>query len=178
MATIAANAIITAVRDVLDSAAGSLRTITAATFDGSAFAGLSDEEKSRLGTVRPNFDVRIAGIAPHGSAPPRNNSLGLYAVRVEVVVYRHVGPVHKVTASTRDTAYAAAIEDGDAIAQALEWPGNLTQTSAAVATGLVGAKLMYDGSEVSRVDLRDDSPGLIETIHRFHGIAQVAQAVS
>lgn len=172
MANIAAGAIMTAIRDVLDDAAGNFRTITATRFDGAAYEGLDDEEKSRRGLVRPNFDITLTSLAPHGSSPPRNNSLQIYLIGVEVVVARHIGPDEKLTAASRDTAKALAITDADVVAQALEWPGNLTSDSATNATGLIGAKLMYDGSELRRFDLADNRPGLIETAHRFHGFVQ------
>lgn len=175
MANIASGYILTAVRDVLDAAAGSLRTISSTRFDGDAYESLSDEEKSRRATDRPVFDVRITSLRRNSASPPTNGSLAIYTIGVEVLVFRHIGNAEKLVPATRDTAAGLAIEDADVIAQALEYPGNLTTDSGSHATGLVGGLLQHESSELRRVDLADDRPGLIETAHVFRGYVTVTQ---
>lgn len=178
MANINTTAIITAVRDVVNSAAGSLRTISATRFDGGVYEGMSDEALSLRAVVRPVFDIRVTGLTPHPASPPRNSSLAIYTIVLEVVVTRHINAEHKLIDASRDSAAGLAATDGDVIAQALEWPGNLAQDSGGNATGLIGQNLEYRGSDLRRFQLADNRPGLIETAHRFSGFVKVTQATS
>ena len=177
MATLALGPVITAIRDVLEDAAGSHRTITASTYGGGAYAGLSNARLSTLALVRPRFDIRILKQAQHRLSPPRNNSLGIWEVSIEISAYRHIDASEKLIDADRDTAVALAANDADVFAQALEWPGNLTVDSAAHATNIIGAALIHDESQLGQFNLSDTGPGLIQTVHRYHCFIKVARTV-
>ena len=178
MATVESRRILKAVRNVLDSAAGNVRTIASTAYDGSAYPGQSDEEKSKRGTVRPTFHVAIEEQRPSAKSPPRNGSVAIEDLTVVVIVSRHVGPLQKVSDAERDAVMGLASEDGGVIAQALEWPGNLTLDSDNNATGLIGGCLTWLGSRLDRVEMAEGRAGVVETSHRFRGIVQVTQAVA
>lgn len=171
MSTLSAGLILTAVRNALESASGVSRTITANTYEGDAYESLSDEEKSRRGAVRARMEPVIRSLTPHSLAPPRNGSVGIYEMELDVMVWRHTDSSEKLVDATRDTAASAAINDGDVIAQCLEFPGNVNVNSSG--TRLIGSCLTYAGTEIESIALADDGPGLITARHKFRGFIQV-----
>jgi hypothetical protein len=174
MATLNAGLIQTAIRNALESASGVSRAIASNTYDGGVYETQPAEEKSRLGVVRPRIEPVMRSITPSRVAPPRNGSLGIYEFEVDVMVYRHLDSAHKITSATRDAAVAAALSDGDVIAQCLEFPGNVNVNSGG--TSVIGQCVRFIGSSIENIDLADSGPGLITTKHRFAGFAQVNQA--
>lgn len=179
MANINVAAIVTRVREVVDDGAGTLRTISSSRFGEKLFREMPDANQSRLAVSGPKFDVRLTRIERHPNTPPVGGSLALYNVEVEVTVARHLNVTHAIIDANRDTILAAAIEDGDHIAQALMYPGNLTQTAAGAATGLASGLLVFDSSD-SEVVLSDAAatPSLVRSTHRFRGVAVVTLATS
>lgn len=178
MANIDVTAILTAIREVCDTNAGTLRTISSTRFDGGVYEGLDDDTISTRAAVRAVFEPRLTGMTLHPASPPESGSLAIYLINVEVSVYRHLDAADKLVDLTRDTARGLAFQDGDVLKQALGYPGNLAQTSSASPTGLIGENVEYKGSDLRRFDLDDNGPGLIETVHRFTGFVQVTQATS
>lgn len=181
MAYAATAAVLTAVRGVLESAEGTLRTIAATRFHGGLPEGLDGSEESLRALERARCEPFVRVVGPHATNFVANSNLHLLDVEVTVRVARHLGPEHRLTDATRDTVIALAAEDADVIRQALTYPGNLTQTSGGTATNLVSNLLTYEGSDDPRIEYDDaDSSegGRVITVHRFTGIVKVTQAVS
>lgn len=172
-------AILDCLREVLEEAAGNLRTIPAGTYDGELYEDLDDGTKSKRALTAPRAEATITRAEPHPSTYPVTGSKRLEAIGVEVRVVRHLGPKEMTSDAARSLAKGLAYADAGVLAEALQYPGNLTQTSGAVATGLVSGMLYWVRSDLVRVQLGgDDRPGLIETIHEFRGTVNVAQATS
>ena len=88
-----------------------------------------------------------------------------------MVVYslRTITPLEQLDETSNDVLMAAAITDMDVIRQALEYPGNLTQTTAAAATDLVSGMLEHVSSEMGTVLKIDDGAQKLESKHSFKG---------
>lgn len=174
MAQLAAAAILTRVREVVEEAAGSVRIITADTYRPGAHEALGEDAASTQALVKPRAEARFTSIEPHGARPAEQGSFTLYGLELEVTVTRFIGTEHMILDDVRTTLRAVAAEDASRLAQALGWPGNLTQTSAAVATGLVSGMLRYVNSEIGDLETVEGQNGRIVTVHTFTGVAQVA----
>ena len=178
MANIAANAILTRVREVVDDAAGLLRTISATRFAEVFYPEMSGEEQARRVVTAPAFDVRLGKVSRNPSTPPVSGSLVIYDFELTVHVSRFLNVEHALTDSTRDAVLAAAIVDGDMLMQALSYPGNLTTTLLGTATGILSGCLIPDDSSVDELSLSPDGqPSRVGTTHRFHGYASVTATV-
>jgi hypothetical protein len=172
-------AILDAIREVVEEAAGNLRTITAGTYAGELYDDLDDGTKSKRALTAPRVEATITRAMPHSATYPVTGSKRLEAIEVELMVVRHIGPKEMTSDAARSLAKGLAYADAGVLKEALSYPGNLTQTSGAVATGLVSGMLFWVRSELVRIQLGgDDRPGLIETIHEFRGTVNVAQATS
>lgn len=178
MAQLAAAAILTRVREVVEDAAGSIRIITADAYRPGAHEGLTSDAQSTQALIRPRAEARFTDVSPHGARPPEQGSFTLYAVEVEVAVTRYVGVEHMLSEDVRTTLRAVAAEDASRLAQALGWPGNLTATTAGTATGLVSGMLRHTGSQIGELEADDGQNGRIVTTHSFEGVARVELPVS
>jgi len=177
MATADFDAILTAVREVLEDATGTLRTIGAAVYQGNLNASLSDEEMTLRALNKPLVESRIGAISRNDASPNIFGSLSLLDIEVVVRVVRHLDQAHELDDDIRDDVKALSAADGDVIMQALTFPGNLTQTSGSAATGLVSGMLSYEGSDPP--DTQQEATGsIITTEHNFSGVVQVTLAVS
>ena len=175
MAYIDAAAILARLRAVLEDGTGALRAIADTTFDGGLYEGLGQGEKSRRALDIARVEAAISRVTRNEASPPRYGSLALYDIEVTVRVVRHVPPSTKVNDALRDAVKAAAAQDADIIAQGLCTLGNLDAST----TGIVSGRLMFEGSDVPEGAFdEDESDGVVETIHLFSGIVEVAQAVT
>jgi len=176
MAQLAAAAILTAVREVVEDAAGSVRIITADTYRPGAHEALGEDAASTQALVKPRAEARFTSIEPHGARPAEQGSFTLYALELEVTVTRFIGTEHMILDDVRTALRAVAAEDSSRLAQALGWPGNLVQTSAVVpvATGLVSGMLRHVSSEIGDLEMVEGQDGRIVTVHSFTGVAQVS----
>ena len=172
--TLAATPILTAVKEVLLGTLGTTRTITAGAFQYGKHGGLNDEELARKAFVKPIVDVQFLAAERSPTTTGIYSSFGIYelALQVSVAYYLSAEPLD----SSRETARALALDDGDKIIQALTYPGNVRQTSAAVSTGLVSGLLQSTGGV--RVSREDTDVNLLITEMDFIGRAQVTQAVA
>ena len=168
------DAILTAVRDVVEDAAGSARTISSGRFEGGLYEDLSDDEKSRRSAYLPRVETSIVAIDKHPTDYHVMGTLRLYRIAVDVSVTRHADLEHKLTDSVRDDLMGLATQDVDILVQALTYPGNLTQDNDSNATGLVSGRMQFDSSEFD-VLLGDDEPGLVKTLVHFGADVAVAQ---
>lgn len=173
MAQLAATEILTAVREVVEEAAGSVRIITADTYRPGAHEALNEDAASTQSLVKPRAEVRFASIGPHGARPPEQGSFTLYALELEVAVTRFLGTEHMILDDVRTALRAVAAQDASRLAQALGWPGNLAATAAGAPTGLVSGMLRHTGSEIGDLEMVEGQNGRIVTVHSFTGAAQV-----
>ena len=182
MAVWDAEKLLVRMREVLETGAGTLRTITPGLM-GDLPSGLTQEEEARRGLIPlasgAGFPVesRIVAVKRSAASPPVIGNIALYDIEAEVrAVYPVVTRV-TMTASVRDQVYGVAASHADRIAQALGYPGNLTQTAAGSSTGLVSGLLSYVGSSYAWAGDAGKG-GTLTARHRFKGIAQSAPAVS
>jgi hypothetical protein len=178
MAYIAASAIQTRVREVLQEAAGALRTITAATFGGDLTEGVGDAELARRGVTIARIEAREVGMSRSASSPPVIGNLALYDSEWSIKVVRTLDRTTQIDDDTRDAVKALAMKDGDVVAQALGFPGNLTTTTAGTATGIVSGLMTYVSSSSAVRGGVNDGASIIETDHRFTAILRAAPATS
>ena len=182
MATWDAEKLLVRMREVLESGAGTLRTIASGLMTDLP-PGLTDEEQSRRGLVPlatgAGFPVsaRIVSVKRSLSSPPVIGNIALYDIEAEVAMVYPIVTKVTLTTSMRDQAFGIAASHADKVAQALGYPGNLTQTTAGASTGLVSGLLSYVGSSYAWAGDAGKG-GTLTARHRFKGIAQSAPAVS
>jgi hypothetical protein len=178
MATLAAAAIIQAVRDVIEDAHGSVRTIADGTYEPGVYEQMTSRAEAMQALGSPRAEVAITSVARHEASPPPQGSFQLLALELEVRVVRPFALNEALDNDDRAALRAVAAADGDVLQQALCWPGNLSQTAAGTSTGLVSGMLRYDESDVEGLDHDDDMNGRLVTTHRFTATARVALAIS
>lgn len=147
MAYVQAAALITRLREVLEDSAGTLRTVPAARFDGDSPEGLSADEAMRRSLTAPRIRARVKVLGRSKSSPPITGNLVIYDITVSVKSRRTITPLEQLDEASNDVLMAAAVTDADVIRQALEYPGNLTQTAAAAATDLVSGMLSFSSGD-------------------------------
>lgn len=169
-----------AVRERMEAALSSTRDIASGRFDGEYYTNMQDQERRLLSLITPRYDVRIVGASRHESSPTINSTLALMTIELDIICsYALATPAE--ADDTRDVVRATAEQDADIIRQALTFPNNIDDTSAAAATGLVSGRLEWNGFEVTREEWgegTDDAMGILETAHHFEGIINIAQAAS
>lgn len=172
MSYVRTTAALTAIREVLDSGKGTLRTIDPDRFSDRLHQGFREEELQRrgIGTEKP-FQVRCTSTRPHASSPGIFGSVLLYDATFEIVVSRTVTPAEQVSSDVMAVAQALAIEDSDIIRQALSTPPNLSKTSDGLDTGIAGASLVHQSSTVRLVSTGSgpSKAQRLETVHAFTG---------
>lgn len=167
MAYLPTAAIHTRLREVLTSAAGTLRTITANTYSRDLPENLDDPVQARKAVEKPLIEPRFSTWRRSPSSPPVIGNLAIYEAECRVRVVRVVDRTAQIDASSRDTANALAAADCDVLAQALGFPGNLTTTAAGTATNIVSGCMVYQDSTSDVRGPVADGASIIETDHRF-----------
>lgn len=171
-------------REVLEDARGTARTITAGGLGGALPLGLELNEEARRAFVVLNgaagvpTEARITSVRRSAASPPVIGNIALYDVDVEV---RQVFPFTssiKLDDDLRDALMGLAAKWGDRIAQAFTYPGNLTTTQAGAATGLVSGMFAYTDSAYDWKGQVNADGCTLEARHHFKGIAKSAPAVS
>jgi len=171
---------LTAIREVVDSAAGSLRTIPSTRFTEDLIEGTSEEELQRRG-VRADIPVRVDMLnrRKNPASPPINSSIIIRDADIVVTVSRTIGPVGQTDSDQMAALKALAYEDADALEQALTTPPNLATTVAGTATNIIGDALIYNDSAARVVSFRTPSKAQrLETVHRFIMTMKIAPATS
>lgn len=170
MAFIRATALLTKVRALIEGDATIARAMDANAL-AEAPPQLSDSEASKRALVAPTYDVAFVDAPePHPCNPPNLCALTIYSVRLAVDVTRHMSLIHALDDDARDAVGALAARDGDVLAQALGYPGNLTNDVSDVALGLVSGRLQYESSDVDEVKAEPDNAMLVRTRHIFTGV--------
>lgn len=179
MATIAAGAILTRIREVLQDGEGAVRALASGAYAGGLYESIAENAEAVRALTGPRIGVRFTGLERHPASPPRMGSVQLLALEVEVTVARHFGAAEALDDTARDALQALAMADGDALQQALGWPGNMTATTGGAATGLVSGCLTYEGSDEGEIRYgQEGQDGVIRTTHSFSGICRVETATS
>lgn len=182
MATWSAGNLTARLREVLEDARGTLRTIASGTYLGKLPPGLDVNEEARRalavitnGSGAPT-EARVVNVKRSAASPPVIGNIALYDIEVEV---RQVWPFHslnKLDDDQRDVTQGLAAAAADIIAQALTYPGNLTTTHAGASTGLVSGMLAYVDSAYQWAGAVNDAGGTLEARHRFKGVVKSAPA--
>ncbi|MDQ3071417.1 MAG: hypothetical protein M3R55_17010 [Acidobacteriota bacterium] len=179
MATIQSAAILLRIRQVLESGAGTLRTIASTRFYGDLPEGLSDSTEQMRGLERPRVEARIKSVSRSPASPPITGNIALYDIGIDVEIVRPLTTAEQLTDATRDALRALALDDVDVVRQALEYPGNLTATTAGAATDLVSGLLSYVSSRVEPIGSPINAGAqTLRTVHSFTGIAISRPAIS
>jgi hypothetical protein len=169
MATLAAQAIRRAVRECLTGALVSARSPTLGYASDDLFTNSEPFTEMSRAMVKPTFDVAVSSISRQEESPSTVNNILLYTVAVTVTVsYKLDAAI--LSPDLFDVAKSNAERDCDVFTRALGWPGALTQTLAAVPTGLVSGLLRSTGSTIVA-----DEPveGLYQVALGFEGTAIV-----
>lgn len=178
MAYLAASAIQTRVREVLQEGAGALRSITAGTYLGDFPEGETDMDAARAVVVKARVEARCLSTRRSKASPPLYSNLALYEQTWRVRVQRIVERLAQVDDDVRDAAKALAFQDVDVITQALSMPGNLTATAAGTSTGIVSGLFTHIESTSDVRGPVDDGASIIETDHLFTCVVRSAPATS
>ena len=111
MATLAAAAIVQAVRDVIEDEHGSVRTISDGTYEAGPSEGASPRVEGNLSLAGPRAEVRIVDVQRHPASPPPQGSFQLVSVTVEVRVVRVFTMYEALNDASRSALKAAAASD-------------------------------------------------------------------
>jgi hypothetical protein len=163
---------------VLEDGVGAVRTVAADTYKPGTHEALDILADSVGSLTSPRIEARIVERRPHPSRPPRQGTFTLLAIVVDVRLVRDFSGYEDLSTDARTALAALAIEDGHSIAQALTWPGNLTATEAASATGLVSGCLNDVSSAVGTIEFAGGTNGRLVTTHRFTGAVRVTTQTS
>lgn len=167
-------AILTAIEEVCTGALGSVRTVAPGTLTQGGVRGLSDEAAFADALVKTRFDVELPTPNRSDIIAPQNANLEVLEI-YPTILLTHTTEVEIVVSAQR-TVKARAADDATAVRRALSWPGNLAQTSGAVATGIVSAALVLLAEpEVIRADW---AARIYQTQLRFKGWVQDSVPVS
>ena len=172
------HACLTRIREVVEDSRGVLRTVPSARFVGDLPDGLTDTEDARRGIVGPRVETNLTAFATNPSSPPTMGNLMFTDVDFDVRVIRTRTPLEQLDDDSRDALEAQAAIDAEVLRQALGYPGNLTTTQSATATGIVSGMARWIKSRVVIKRKIDEGAQPVETIHTFRMIVKSAPAVS
>jgi hypothetical protein len=178
VAYVAAGAIQTRVREVIEGASASLRSITPGAYLGDLAEGDSDMDRARAVVSGARVEALCTGMDRSPSSPPIIGNVALYDMRWRVRVVRLLSRTAQIDDATRDAVKALAFQDADVLAQALGFPGNLATTTAGTATGIISGLMTYTGSSSSVRGPIDTGASILETDHSFTAIVRSTPAVS
>lgn len=148
--TLAMAPIRTAIREVLEGSLGSVRTVPAGTVARGAQQGRSVTSRQAQSLVTPRYDVRIESLSPHPSTPV--GAIGSHRLDDATVTIEFAYKLSStILDDQRDELRDQVMDDLDVCWQALARPGNLTQTSAAVATNIISG-LLHSPSSIEVLD--------------------------
>ena len=143
-------AISTAIGEVLTGSLGSTRTVPAGTFSEGVHDGSSEAQMNQRALAGPRFFVRLEDPSRLPAVGPSTSNRVVLEMGVKVVL-TYLAP-QEIRATGRRAIEATAIDNGETVRRALEWPGNLTQTAAGAATGLVSGCIVFQSSRSGRVN--------------------------
>lgn len=179
MAAVDDVAIRTALREVIEGKITGVRAITPGLLSCDIAVGASDMTLSMRTTSTPRVEIAVSyPVSPDRPQQPSN----VWFRGIEVVLtYTYLLESQGLLLPEYQATKAAAGAAADLVAQALAWPGKLSQTYAGTVTGIVSGVLAWQGTTV----LRDDAPrsgqteggGLYQLEQRYSGTVLTAAAV-
>ena len=147
-----AAALTTAIAEILTGSIGATRTVPAGTYLEGVHDGSNEAQMNQRSLVKPRFAIRLENPKRSGAVGPSTADRVIIEMGVKIT-FTYLAPQEILTAGRREIE-ATAIDNAETARRALEWPGNLTQTSAATATGLISGCLVYDAGRQARVNWR------------------------
>src|SRR5690606_6135867 len=144
-----AEAITTAIRQLIRGELGSVRTVPAGEWiegqpaQRGMHGGLDGDSTRRLRAEGKRlFDVEVAPARRTIAVGSSAASHSLLAITARVVLWLPITLVAEtVSADHRYAARADALEQAQVIREAIEWPGNLLATADGALTGIVSGRL-------------------------------------
>ncbi len=140
----ASAAIRTSIKELLQGSIGTTRTVSSGKFRYGVFEGqpLGAQQAKAINTsYTSRFDIKLRQMVDHGATPMSiKSSFSVARFSIEIPIVTTLRSTAQET--ERDTDLALVASDCDVAIQALCYPGNLTQTSAAVATGIVSGLMV------------------------------------
>ncbi len=180
--TYPAAAIRTAVAELLEGTIGSIRTCPPGTFLRGVFPGQPAQTQRakaiQTSTARHYFDVKLGQLRNNPSTPiGRLGDYELNDLDITVTVTSKIATVAQ--ADQRDTDLALIASDCKLAAKALAFPHNLDETSAAVATDIVGGCLLGPDATSPIIEATDENWGeqLARTVIRCRAILRIDQDI-
>lgn len=162
-------------REVLLDGSGNVRTVPASRVYGdSVGVSSTDARIHRQTLIKPRIHFPPLDIERGQKAESEPSNRTQYQIGLTIeATYRL--PEEILDDDTRDGILAVAEEDSVYFREALGWPGNLAQTEAAAATGIVSGQLRFE----SFGTIREDWPGrVLITRHRYTGTVVVTMAIA
>lgn len=178
MAYLKSAAILTRLREVIEQSAGALRTVPDDRFLGDMPEGLDITEEMRRALEAPRVSAHVRAMGRDPASPPLVGNVQLEKLSVEVRVIRTLTTLEQISETDNDVLQAAAMTDSDVLRQAIEYPGNLSTTTAGTATDIVSGLLVFSGSRFETTRAVNDGAQRFESIHTFTGIAISRPAVT
>ena len=140
-----------AIEEVLEGTIGATRTVTADTFRKGAHSGRESGAQRALALVKPRYVTVFPRIAPHEATQLSAKGSSRLDDLTVMVRFRY-RLQSEVREDARTTVLDTVMNDGDVARQALAFPGNLTQTSAAVPTNILSGMLLFESFEITEED--------------------------
>ncbi len=170
-------------RELATQAAGDMRTIQVGRFAEELPEGLplADELRRTLPSEQHDAGqprVEIGSVRLRGRRHPPTGSKQVRSIEVDVRVVRGL-PLDAIKSDdARYDEHGFATEDGELLAQAIEWPPNLERTNAGELTGCRSLVHVSSDGKVRSGPKGAGFPQLIETIHRFRGFIVIDTPIS
>lgn len=172
------DAIIGAVRGVLQGDLGVVRTVPSTTFAEKMTAAVEDEAAWLRARVRSQVEVRHGLPIQTGWGGPPNANVGVWTMPIDVVMTYAVRAHADLIPARRYTVSAQAAEDAATVQLALGHAGNLTVDESSNATGIVSGFLHRRGDPRVERDALGDEVGLYVYLIPFEAWIQETQAVA
>ena len=175
MANTAYAAIRKRLREIVDDGDGLVRVVSSGKFSGDYWTGITAWAGHTRALSKPRFAVPAMITALADGTPIFTNA----SHKIERVDMRieceYALPIPTSSDDDRDAQVATAEQDGDIIAQAVGWPGNMTQTEAAAPTGILDGSIRHT---LSRPVIEDWDARRLVMEHTFRAFVNVVQATS
>lgn len=167
-------AVLQAAEEIIAGTLGSVRTMPPIVAVGAAYDGATDEKMAADVVVQPLADVALLDYETTGTVAPETCDVAVD--RITLRVRLAFTTATELDASLRRAVRALCWGGLEAIQDALAWPGNLTVTTDAVATGLVGGALVRKGP--ARVVREDWAKRIFVAEFQMTGHVQRTRAVA
>ncbi len=176
MAHIAASAIITRLRELVQDGSGSYRAIDSGRLQGGLASGMTVEEQRRRGlfTEKP-AEISLDSVTPHPQRFTYSGSVQVHLLTVTIRIVRTIAIAEQHTDTLRDDVRAQAVVDSSALQHVMSLPANLAQTDAAAATGILGAEFV---GTTARAEGNVGETMSLATEHRFELTVKSTPAAS